>query len=204
MTRSAGILLLLPFGFEYLRQHQFRLRQLRWDSVALLLLPVGIGLYALFCWWQFGDPLKFAHVQYHWNRVFATPWQNLWTSCMAIVQSKGVLSFVALYNLKELIPVLLILILLLLSIFGPWRLRKDQYVYIVYGLTLSYFNLSSMVAYGPYPMESQARYSLQIFPAFIILAVLGKHRIVHMTYLLASLTLMVGFLLQFLMGGWIT
>src|SRR5262249_31080871 len=47
LTRSAGLLLIVPFCYEYLQLHQFRLRAIRLDVVSIALIPAGIALFAL-------------------------------------------------------------------------------------------------------------------------------------------------------------
>jgi len=46
------------------------------------------------------------------------------------------------------------------------------------------------------------RYVLEIFPAFILLARLGRNSWVHQTYLLFALPMLTFLVLQFLTGHW--
>src|SRR3989440_11271659 len=48
LTRSTGLLLLLPFCYEYLRQHQFKLRTIRFDVFGGALIGAGLGLFMLY------------------------------------------------------------------------------------------------------------------------------------------------------------
>src|SRR6266700_2430185 len=76
LTRSVGLLLLLPFCYEYLRQHQFRLKATRLDVVSGALIPSGIGLFALYCYYRFNDPLAFSHAQANWIHALHGPWHG--------------------------------------------------------------------------------------------------------------------------------
>src|SRR5256884_319567 len=43
LTRSTGLFLLVPFFYEYLRQHQFKLRATRFDILGITGIPAGVG-----------------------------------------------------------------------------------------------------------------------------------------------------------------
>src|SRR6266567_408880 len=63
LTRSAGLVLFLPFCYEYLRQHQFSSKNIRFDSLSSLGIPAGLALFALYCYYKFHDLLAFSHAQ---------------------------------------------------------------------------------------------------------------------------------------------
>jgi len=69
-TRSVGVLLVIPYLFEVWQAYHQQLASWR-QSVSRLLLvvliPLGLGLYALYCWNIRGNPLAFAVVQSHWG-----------------------------------------------------------------------------------------------------------------------------------------
>jgi Gpi18-like mannosyltransferase len=50
LTRSAGLFLLVPFAYEYLRQCQFQPARIRWDVISGVLIPVGIAVFAVYCY----------------------------------------------------------------------------------------------------------------------------------------------------------
>src|SRR3989440_11941720 len=68
LTRSAGIVLFLPFCYEYLRQHQFSIQKVRFAVASSLCIPAGLAIFALYCSYQFHDPLSFSHAQVAWSR----------------------------------------------------------------------------------------------------------------------------------------
>ena len=74
LTRPVALFLLIPFCYEYLLQHQFRLKAIRFDIVSGALIPASIGLFALYCYYLFNDPLAFSHAQTYWNHVLHVPW----------------------------------------------------------------------------------------------------------------------------------
>ncbi|MBO0780337.1 MAG: hypothetical protein J2P37_16040, partial [Ktedonobacteraceae bacterium] len=137
-------------------------------------------------------------------REFTYPWWGIVTSLTTIFSSKGPLSFKALHNLTELGPILVVLSLLILGIVGPWRFRKAHIAYVLLGVVWMFFNLSEPVHEALFPLRAQARYALEVFPAFVVLAVLGRYRTVHLSYTLVSTVAMCSIALQFLTGHWIT
>lgn len=80
-TRLPGLAILLPLAYEYLRQHVTWTAPRRPDVrgvltpglVALLLPPLGLGLWATYNYFLTGDMLGFIHIQATWGGRFAWP-----------------------------------------------------------------------------------------------------------------------------------
>lgn len=204
LTRSAGIFLLLPFCYEYLQQHQFHLKKLRFDVLAGALLPLATGIFALYCFLRFGDILAFSHAQAHWDRELHAPWYGMVSSVRTILHSSGLLGFYPLRNLTDLLPALFILALIILGFIGPWRFSRSQWAYGIYAGTLYLFiHLVPVAARTDIPLQSVGRLMIEIFPAFIVLAAAGRHRMVHVNYLAVAGALFFFLLAQFLTNRWV-
>lgn len=204
LTRSAGILLLLPFYYEYLRQHHFQLKTFRLDVLAGVLIPCGLALFAAWCYYQYHDPLAFSHAQSAWNRYLAFPGFGILRSMHVIQKSKGLLSFWALRNMTDLLPDLFILLFIVLSFVGPWRLPRHLWIYGIYAFVL--YNFLQLFPNGGtnlFPLESVGRFMLEVFPAFIVMAAVGKNKTFHMSYLMVSGAVLFFLLTQFLTGHWV-
>lgn len=206
LTRSSAVCLFLPFCYEYARQHEvtlqgFSLSKVRINALACLGVPAGIGAFALYCFYRFHDPLAFTHAQAYWNRSMHGPWHALLDSLVVILQ-RGILSFDSIHNVLDLGACLFILALVVLVFFGPWQFPKG---YLAYGLyaALMYIFCLIFPTDGGLPLGAFSRYLLEVFPAFIMLAALGKYRQVNLFYLTLSTTLLAFLLLQFLTGHWI-
>src|SRR5260221_1974825 len=183
LTRSTGILLVVPFYYEYLRQSQFQLKDLRWNALAGALIPGGVVLFAIWCYMQYHDPLAFSHAEATWGRHLTFPGYGMILSIQNIQTSTGILSFQALRNMTDLLPDLFILLFVILSFVGPWRLPRQLWVYGIYALVLYAFLQSfPKLGMGPFHLESTGRYMLEVFPAFILMAAAGKHKTFHMSY----------------------
>ena len=206
LTRSTGLFLLVPFAYEYLRQHQFYFHQRRvpsLDILSMLLIPAGTGIFAIYCYLRFGDLLAFSHAQAHWGHQFHLPWYAIKTSLSSIRHSSGLLGFQALRNLTDLVPDLLVMLLLILSLLGPCRLPRSHWSYLLYAGTLFLFLQCFPINWDALPLQSLARYMLEIFPAFITLAMLGKYRLLHLSYLLIAGATLFFLLTQFLTAHWV-
>ena len=204
LTRSAGVFLLFPFCYEYLRQHEFSLRHIRFDVVSSGLIPAGIVVYALYCYYKFHDFLAFSHAQAHWNHLFEPPWYGILGSIKAINESGGLLGFQSIRNLLDLVPDLMMLVLIVLIFVGPWRFPRSLWSYGIYAAFVYLFlQLFPIGGTGLFPLQSVGRYLLELFPAFIVLATLGKSRMFNMNYLVISGALLFFLLTQFLTGHWV-
>jgi hypothetical protein len=82
-TRNVGLLITLPLFIEYVRQvwrPGVTARELFHPRVLLLaLVPLGLGLYMLYGYLRFGDPLAFVHAAAIWGRKFTSPQVTLAT-----------------------------------------------------------------------------------------------------------------------------
>jgi hypothetical protein len=207
-TRLAGVFLVVAFVIEYARQRgwtwhwrTWRWRSLRPDALGIVLVPVGLAAYALYCWQAFGDPLAFSVAQRQWGREFAPPWSGLAEAAGAAF-GRPLLQTMALHNLIDLLTYVVVITLLVLCVVGPWRLPRDQTFLIAYAAVSLAVVLTGPVA-GLFPLQGVPRYALEIVPVFLLLGRLGENRHVDRWYLLPAVALQVMFLLTFLNGVFI-
>ncbi len=208
LTRSTGLLLLVPFCYEYLHQHQFKLRTLRFDVFGGAIIVAGLGLFMLYCYHRFHSFFPFSKAEHFmWSRDPQSPLFLIKNVIAGIAQSNGILSFHALRNIIDASQILLILALIILSVVGPWRFPRSLWVYAIYGIVLFVVLQINPVEInpirGPFPLQSFPRYMLEVFPAFIVLAALGKYRTVHLSYLMVSGVVLFVLLSLFLTGHWV-
>ncbi len=205
LTRSTGILFTLPFLYEYLQQRNFNLRAIRLNILAVCLIPAGMVTFAIYCYLQFHNPLLFLQVEVGWKRYLRFPWHGIKEAVVMLLQnSKVILGFYFLRNMLELISVFFILTILVLSFCGPWRFSRSQWSYGIFAVAAFLFLISFPIDGNPNPLGSTTRYLLAVFPAFIIMAAIGKNRTFNLLYISISGALLFFFLTQFLTGYWIT
>jgi Gpi18-like mannosyltransferase len=88
LDRAAGMLLLLPFGVEYLLA--LRQRAARWWDVAWsALIPAAAGIYSAYFWLQHRDPLAYLHAQAFWGRTIQAPWVVVTVSIGEVLHAGG-------------------------------------------------------------------------------------------------------------------
>lgn len=203
LTRSAGVALFLPFCYEYIRQRQFSIKKVRFAAISSLGIPAGIGIFALYCYYKFHDPLSFSHAQVVWSRHLHAPWSGLINSFM-VIQNRHVLSFDSIHNVLDLSACLFILALVVLCFVGPWKFPRAYWVYGIYAVLIYIYSvIFSTDGSGSIPLAAFSRYMLEVFPAFIVLAALGKKQWFNLYYLVLSVSILSFMLLQFLTGRWI-
>ena len=200
LTRSAGILLVIPYMVELwtTRESITASRQNMLFRISpILLIPLGTALYAIYCWHISGNPLDFIAVQSHWGRHTTWPWQGIWQSLTEIFWYQPFGSFNEVHNLLDLSATLAFIAL---AIVGKNKLRASYSFWM--GLALLYMILSpATVALDP--LESNQRFVLEMFPAFITLSMLGiKHPRLHQAIMLAFPTLLATLSILFIMNRW--
>jgi hypothetical protein len=199
-TRSLGLFLCVPFAIEYLRQHGYRVRRIRWDVVAGVLIPAGLAAFMLHTYLAVGDAFAFSKAQTLWTRGFQLPWESVINSVKE-VNAHGLLYYPP--NKFGLGAVLFALALIGLSLVGPWRLRRDQLSMVVMSAVMVLFVTSVPVAWSGEPLMSASRHVLEAFPIFLVLARLGAHVFLDRAYTFAALGLHGVLLAHYLHGGWV-
>ncbi|HEX2273994.1 MAG TPA: hypothetical protein VHG90_08990, partial [Acidimicrobiales bacterium] len=156
LSRAPGFLVVVPLLWMYLEQRGFSLRRIRLDVLWLTLLPAAVGAFILFNWDLTGDPLAFARIQLTgWGHHLQNPFTALWR---AVTGGDAVLSFNGWYMIG-------VLVLILLSL----RTMETAYGFfaIISALTPLLYSV---------PGGSMTRYTVVIFPLYIVAARLTRDR----------------------------
>jgi Gpi18-like mannosyltransferase len=187
LCRPAGLLLVVPLGFEYLSQREFRWRRIRADCGALILPPLALAGHLAVLRWRFGswDVISKAEAIEGWNRSLTLPWNTLLYSLYDIGSSVGYHGAFEFFFTT---------ILIALAIFACFRLRPS---YAIYSIVSVLF----ITSWGD--LKSAPRFGLVIFPIMILLALLGQHKAFNRTYLTVSATLAVVSMVVFSQWGWV-
>ena len=202
LTRSIGILLVIPYLSEVWAEREHLLAS--WRTIfstvlPIVLIPLGMALYGLYCWITVGDFLAFVHVQQHSGRYLAWPWQG-------IVQA-----FVALFIIPQpfgssneahlLLDLSATLSFILLIVLGWRKLSMSYNLWMVF--TIVYILLYPALD-KPDILLSNQRFVLELFPAFMTLAFLGIQKPnLHRALILVFPTLLAILSIAFLMNRWV-
>ena len=200
LTRSAGVFLVVPYLYELWVARESVIASLRNALLGILpivLVPLGTLLYCFYCWKVTGNPLVFATVQDQWSRHLSWPWQGIWQALFEFFWNQPFGSFNQVHVLLDLSATLGFIAL---AVVGRNRLRTSYTLWI--GLLLLYYLLSPSVAQHD-PLISNQRFVLEMFPGFIILAMLGiQHPRLHQALLWIFPALLATLTLLFIMNSW--
>ena len=163
MTRINGVVLLPALVFEAWEEYRSAGRRARAEWLWLLLVGGGFGAYLLINWWVLGDPRAFLKMQgEHWFKSPTWPWVGIrgaWNSVWGLAPSEALM-----VGWQELF---FILLGLGLTIWAWLRLRASYAVW----MTCNWLIWTSTKFALSVP-----RYTLVLFPAFILLARLRAAR----------------------------
>jgi hypothetical protein len=191
MTRINGLLLLPAFVFEAREEYlesESRRGPLGW--LWLLLVAAGFGVYLFINWWVLGDPRAFLNTQGdYWYKSLTWPWvglQEAWNSVWGRAPSEA-----QMVGWQELFFVLLGLGL---TVWAWLRLRTSYAVWMTCNWLL--WTSTKFVLSVP-------RYTLVLFPAFILFARLRTSRPVWGAAIVVwSLLFLALFAARFAQGYW--
>ncbi|MBA2679639.1 MAG: glycosyltransferase family 39 protein, partial [Ktedonobacteraceae bacterium] len=200
LTRSSGLFLLIPFCYEYLRQHQFRWKAIGFSVLSGLLIPLGVGIFAVYCFLHYHDALAFSHAQATWGRQLQPPWMTF-VDALLVIKHYKFLSFNSIHTVLDFAACVLMLVLTILCFVGPWKFGKEKRAYALYAAAFYLFLI--LFPAENFPVQSISRQVIEIFPAFIVLALLGRRPNFNLYYLTIVGALLGFMLLQYLSGYWI-
>ena len=183
LTRSPGILMIIPLLWLYMNSRQWQLRSLRGDVLWFLLMPASLALFFLSLYSKTGSYWAPLLAQQAWGRG-----GDLGKNILEIIQSPAL-------NPRQLDAVFWI-VFLLITLVGMWKLPSR--LYGVYALA----QLALPIASGTF--FSASRLIVVIFPVFIMLAQLLRSRQSWLKIVLALLfTLQIVYFLGWVNYYWI-
>jgi hypothetical protein len=184
VTRPNGFIIVVPLVFEIWRQIGGKPGKVHLAHIwALLAAPIALTLWAAYLSWVTGDPLAIVHsrAQPPFVRVTAMPWETLWSA----IQYLGTPGLSPLSRVVNSLDLAATLLLIEATVIAWWRLPRSYAAY----MTVSVFLLLASTV-PEWPLQSMQRYTLSIFPIFMLLAQLGANRYWHRTILVASAPLL--------------
>jgi len=200
LTRSAGLLLVIPYIIELWisRASITATRQnLVLRVLPLLLIPVGTLLYCIYCWHITGNPIAFAAVQSHWGRHTTWPWSGIVQALIDLFWNQPFGSFNEAHIILDLTATIGFIVL---AIVGWRKLRLSYSIWVA--ILLFFYLLSPGLAKTDVLLSNQ-RFVLEMFPAFITLAMLGiKYPRIHQALMLVFPALLATLSILFIMNRW--
>jgi hypothetical protein len=194
-----GVLLLVPFLYEYARDRNFSPRNLDRGVVGLILAPLGLLAFMLYLGRTVGDPLAFSHSQMAWQKIFTV---QIWSGFLESFRQLLVLPHASFMEAHNVIEVTLGGLALVCSFLAARRLPA---AYGLYLLAFWLVTLTSPAIEGGYqvPLISLSRYILSLFPLFLWVGIKTESRAVEESYLVLSVGMLALLTVQFINGGWV-
>ncbi|MBI3964314.1 MAG: hypothetical protein HY329_01665, partial [Chloroflexi bacterium] len=186
LSRPYGVFLVVPLVFEYLAQRRATRQALGPDAIALRLIPAAFGGYLLYLAWHFGHPLVFLDAYTAWGMRPMSPWETLerfWSAPLVLHGTE--------HSLLDLAFTATFVLLAIIT----WRYLRPSCA--LYASVL----LLVMVSMGT--LQSVMRYGLTLFPAFMVLAHVGRHRWFDCAYVISAVSLSILLMVLFAMGHWV-
>jgi hypothetical protein len=194
LTRSAGVLLLVPYAVEWISA--LRIRKARWwDAGWAALIPTAAGIYSAYLYLNHRDPLAYIHSESFWGRSLQWPWTTYITGFQGLFGHAGASRAFGATHLALNLGALLVFAGLAAVALRMLPLSYGLYVaaLVVY---LSLFPAADAVA----AVQGEARLVLMAFPAFMALGAWGRHRLVHEALLTLMLPMLALATAHFLLG----
>ncbi len=189
LTRSEGVLLVVPFAIEWWGTYRAHLKDGIRSAIASALIPAGLFVYMAYLWVLRGDPLYFSHVQIHWNRHFAPPWVAFGDALWKVFHATA--GQVVANEMLEIGFTLLMIVVLL----AGWRRLRPSYI--------AYMGLSVLIPMSTSSLMSMPRFALVLFPMFAILARWGDKPWINNAIVAFSLPLLGLFTVLFADWYWV-
>lgn len=190
LTRQMGLFLVLPFAYEYAVQHRWRLKALRLDALAILLIPSGLLLFMTWLWHAVDDPLAFSHAESYWHHYLSPPWQTLASGLRLWNRGPD-----AIFAFKDIMDIAAVTLFALLIVAAIRYLRPGDTLYCaaVWLLAICFPTLG-------WPLQSDARYMLAAFPCFMLLARAGRRPWLH-ALIVAVFAILLAVMTQYFVRG---
>ena len=187
MTRAPGAVLVPALGVEALQQWWAK-RRWNWQWLWIALVPLGFVVYLLINWQIAGDPFAFLQARKTlFIQSFAPPWRGIHEALLDFRRNPNQAEMV---GAQEVYFAALGLICTIIS----WIKLRPMYAVWMTGCWLLYTSVTFL--------QSVPRYTLTMFPIFILFALLGRNRFWAGVLTVCSLLFFALFAIQAARGWW--
>lgn len=172
LARPTGVLLVVPYAIHLMRDPKRSAGIGWWAGKALpaLLIPLGVGLYALFLGIEFGEPLAFAKAQEGWGRELTFPLLSLGRAAAAMFapQPHELVFYMNVLNVVTSVAFIFIGI-------AMWQEDRPGAAFVLIAMLVYLSNPvgPDSAAWEPWQgnsIQSLSRYVVTLFPAFVVMA----------------------------------
>ena len=195
MTRIPGVALFPALALEYSRQNDFRVSAFRRAPLLIGILAIGPIVIGGYYYWRYQDPLAFLHArQLGWNRAAGVAG---WVRDFGYFFESPIFACTGVADcIREFAPTRALIgasYLLLLPVSIGLTIKSARPL----GAGLTAWTLISIAMSLPNGFDGVGRFTAVLFPVFISLALLLRHRAVFVAVCLASMPFLLLFFAQF-------
>lgn len=189
LTRTTGVVLILPLGYEYLIRRDFKISKVDWDSLAIFLPLVGTVGFIL--WRSFAGlpPLGQIYEQY-WYQTTGIPGTDMIRAFARMLEGKAAFTL-----FFDFFCALLLIVTTILA----FRKLGPTFGLFSTGLLLFILLPTSDLK----PLFSFSRYTLAFFPTFMIISRVTTTPWRERVVVYPSVALLLYFSGQFFLWGWV-
>jgi hypothetical protein len=214
LTRSTGVLLLIPMAYYYYERRGWQLRKTDSHVANLVMVVEGLLVWMTYLALAFGKPLAFSAAQAQWERGFGAPNYTVTKSVVATVWGLRQVISAEYYrwlwevprpgseyaNLAtNLLNLLFLVGAALLLWYGARRLPPAYSWFALAALAYPLFFPSRYV-----PLMSYPRFTLTVFPLYVALALYTRDRPrAHKVVVALGVLLLVVFTAKFALFSWV-
>ena len=195
LTRPSGIIMLGILLVEYFEQRRFNILKIKASSLNLLLIPGGLGIYMYYLYYKFDNPYLFAFAQDAWGRQTVISFSHFWETISSyfntLIHPPG--ENFALY-LTNSLDFIFFVVFATLSIVVLISMRRSYGLYMLLYLLIPAITGTFM---------SMGRFTLALFPAFILLAKWGRNQSLNYATITLCSMLSALFIAMFVNTYWI-
>jgi Gpi18-like mannosyltransferase len=202
-ARPVGWLLDSVLVVEFIRRRKFNLSSLVSLGVGLALSGAGIVAFVLYLYRLTGKFTAVPEATAEWGRQWQLPWITFWKSVRIAFTGNVVEGdwFLYITNWSDLFFTTLALILTAVAVWWSYKQRFNWglSVYLVVSLLflLTYQGLEMV------PLWGMTRWVAALFPIYLVLGDLIRHRVAHWITVLASSSLLMLFTAWWVSGRWV-
>lgn len=203
-TRSLGLLLLLPLGWELWKAHHPDMptdphampppRPSRFAALSLALPIISLAGFLVWSSLIFRDALAPLKAQAGWNRDFSWPWETVFNGFRVAFE----MPFEYQPENQSWTYLAALLFALVVGALAIRWLRPSYTLYLWAGILLPLFSATPRN-----PLLSYPRFLIVLFPAFMVLALVGRNRYAHQLITWTSLLLLALFTIRFANWFWV-
>lgn len=155
LTRSLGVFILLPMAIEYFTSCNYKFSNIKKNILFLCLIPLGLAFFLVYTHYLTGDFLAYAHAQQKgWGVHTGNPFQTF----DSLFDSGFIRRFESIFTL---------VCLLLLFIFSS-QIRVSYLIFGLYSILIPLYAINTV--------WSMPRHLLEVFPFFVIFAIIGRNK----------------------------